>query len=84
MTGPVHGVQVGHRGKGGAAADYVVTVRVKSPVGDLLAVKEALAYDLEKYGDVVFVNVETVPESRKGRKTQNPKAPEWAQMTFKV
>lgn len=61
-----------------------MTVRLKSPAYDLLAVKESLAYDLEKYGDVAFINVEAVPESRKGRKTQKGKAPERAQMTFKV
>ena len=36
---------------------YILTLRLKSPNADLLAVKEALAYDLEKYGDLSLVSI---------------------------
>lgn len=62
-----------------------MTVRLKSPVDDLLAVKEALAYDLEKYGDVAFINVEVMPEGRgQGRRAKETKAQVWAQMAFEI
>ena len=35
---------------------YLLTIRLKNPNADLLAVKEALAYDLEKYGDLSLVS----------------------------
>lgn len=36
---------------------YILTLRLKNPRADLLAVKEALAYDLEKYGDLSLVSI---------------------------
>ena len=36
---------------------YILTLRLKDPSADLLAVKEALAYDLEKYGDLALVSI---------------------------
>lgn len=36
---------------------YILTLRLKNPSADLLAVKEALAYDLEKYGDLSLVSI---------------------------
>lgn len=36
---------------------YLLTLRLKNPNADLLAVKEALAYDLEKYGDLSLVSI---------------------------
>ena len=36
---------------------YLLTLRLKNPSADLLAVKEALAYDLEKYGDLTLVSI---------------------------
>ena len=36
---------------------YILTIRLKNPSADLLAVKEALAYDLEKYGDLSLVSI---------------------------
>ena len=36
---------------------YILTIRLKNPNADLLAVKEALAYDLEKYGDLSLVSI---------------------------
>lgn len=36
---------------------YLLTLRLKNPSEDLLAVKEALAYDLEKYGDLSLVSI---------------------------
>lgn len=36
---------------------YLLTIRLKNPSADLLAVKEALAYDLEKYGDLSLVSI---------------------------
>ena len=36
---------------------YLLTLRLKNPNADLLAVKEALAYDLEKYGDLSMVSI---------------------------
>ena len=36
---------------------YILTLRLKNPNADLLAVKEALAYDLEKYGDLSLVSI---------------------------
>lgn len=36
---------------------YLLTIRIKNPSSDLLAVKEALAYDLEKYGDLSLVSI---------------------------
>lgn len=36
---------------------YLLTLRLKNPSEDLLAVKEALAYDLEKYGDLTLVSI---------------------------
>ena len=36
---------------------YILTLRLKNPSADLLAVKEALAYDLEKYGDLSLVSL---------------------------
>ena len=36
---------------------YLLTLRLKNPNAALLAVKEALAYDLEKYGDLSLVSI---------------------------
>ena len=36
---------------------YILTLRLENPSADLLAVKEALAYDLEKYGDLSLVSI---------------------------
>ena len=36
---------------------YLLTLRLKNPNAELLAVKEALAYDLEKYGDLSLVSI---------------------------
>lgn len=36
---------------------YLLTLRLKNPSADLLALKEALAYDLEKYGDLSLVSI---------------------------
>ena len=36
---------------------YLLTLRLKNPNADLLSVKEALAYDLEKYGDLSLVSI---------------------------
>ena len=36
---------------------YLLTLRLENPNADLLAVKEALAYDLEKYGDLSLVSI---------------------------
>lgn len=36
---------------------YLLTLRLKNPSADLLAVKEALSYDLEKYGDLSLVSI---------------------------
>lgn len=36
---------------------YLLTIRLKNPNAELLAVKEALAYDLEKYGDLSLVSI---------------------------
>ena len=36
---------------------YILTIRLKNPNADLLAVKEALAYDLGKYGDLSLVSI---------------------------
>ena len=36
---------------------YILTLRLKNPNADLLAVKEGLAYDLEKYGDLSLVSI---------------------------
>ena len=36
---------------------YLLTLRLKNPSADLLAVKEALAYDLEKHGDLSLVSI---------------------------
>ena len=36
---------------------YLLTLRIKNPNAELLAVKEALAYDLEKYGDLSLVSI---------------------------
>ena len=36
---------------------YLLTLRLKNPSADLLAVKESLAYDLEKYGDLSLVSI---------------------------
>lgn len=36
---------------------YLLTLRLKNPNADLMAVKEALAYDLEKYGDLSLVSI---------------------------
>ena len=36
---------------------YILTLRLKNPNADLLAVKEALAYDMEKYGDLSLVSI---------------------------
>ena len=36
---------------------YLLTIRLKNPNADILAVKEALAYDLEKYGDLSLVSI---------------------------
>ena len=41
---------------------YILTIRLKNPNADLLAVKEALAYDLEKYGELSLVSI---PEEHK-------------------
>lgn len=62
-----------------------MTVRLRSPRDDLLAVKEALAYDLEKYGDVAFINVEAVQEGNcQGRRQKETKAKGWAQMALEI
>lgn len=50
-----------------------------------MAVKEALAYDMEKYGDVAFINVEAIQEGNcQGRRTKEAKAQEWAQLAFEI
>ena len=36
---------------------YLLTLRLENPNADLLAVKEALAYDLGKYGDLSLVSI---------------------------
>ena len=36
---------------------YLLTFRLETPNADLLSVKEALAYDLEKYGDLSLVSI---------------------------
>ena len=36
---------------------YLLTIRLENPNADLLSVKEALAYDLEKYGDLSMVSI---------------------------
>ena len=36
---------------------YILTIRLENPNADLLSVKEALAYDLEKYGDLSLVSI---------------------------
>ena len=36
---------------------YLLTLRLENPNADLLSVKEALAYDLEKYGDLSLVSI---------------------------
>ena len=36
---------------------YLLTLRLENPSAALLAVKEALAYDLEKYGDLSLVSI---------------------------
>lgn len=41
----------------------IVTLQVDAPVGRAIGIKEAIAQDLEKYGDVRVVSVqETLPE----------------------
>lgn len=41
----------------------IITIHVDAPVGDAIGVKEALAMDAEKYGDVRYVDVkEVLPE----------------------
>lgn len=50
-----------------------------------MAVKEALAYDMEKYGDVAFINVEAMPEGNcQGRRTKETKAQGWAQTALEI
>lgn len=36
---------------------YEITLRIKNPSQDILAVKEAIAYDCEKYGDLEIVRI---------------------------
>lgn len=36
---------------------YILTLCLENPSADLLSVKEALAYDLEKYGDLSLVSI---------------------------
>lgn len=36
---------------------YTITIQLKDPRADLLAVKEALAYYCERYGDLTLVSV---------------------------
>lgn len=42
----------------------IVTVQVNTPVGHDIGVKEAIAMDMEKYGDVRVVSVEEKPQAR--------------------
>lgn len=39
----------------------VITVHVNQPAGQAIGVKEQIAQDLEKYGDVRVVSIEEVP-----------------------
>ena len=48
----------------------VITVHVNRPAGQAIGIKEAIAQDLEKYGDVRVVSIEEV----------QPKRPEYEQM----
>lgn len=38
----------------------IVTIEVNAPAGQAIGVKEALAMDLEKYGDARVVSVEEI------------------------
>ena len=43
----------------------LITIQVNRPVGHAIGVKEQLAQDLEKYGDVRVVSVEEVKQESK-------------------
>lgn len=41
----------------------IITIHVDAPIGAAIGIKEALAMDLERYGDVRYVDVkEVLPE----------------------
>lgn len=41
----------------------IITMEVDAPAGQAIGIKEALAMDLERYGDVRVISVdETIPE----------------------
>lgn len=42
----------------------IITVHVDRPAGQAIGIKEAIAMDLEKYGDVEVVAVEEVEEEQ--------------------
>ena len=43
-----------------------ITIRVNAPSGQAIGIKEAIAMDLEKYGDVTVMSiVETKPQQMK-------------------
>lgn len=45
---------------GGAISILIVTIEVNAPVGQAIGVKEAIAMDLEKYGDTRVISVEEI------------------------
>ena len=49
----------------------VITVHVNRPAGQAIGIKEQIAQDLEKYGDVRVVSIEEIVQK-----------PQWEQMTF--
>ena len=42
----------------------VITIHVNRPAGQAIGIKEAIAQDLEKYGDVRVVSIEEVQPRR--------------------
>ena len=42
----------------------VITIHVNRPAGQAIGIKEAIAQDLEKYGDVRVVSIEDVQPKR--------------------
>jgi len=45
---------------------YIITLKVNAPPGNPLGIKEAIATDMEKYGDTKVVSVKEVqPEQMK-------------------
>lgn len=41
---------------------YIITLCLDNPAADLQAVKEALAYDCEKYGDLSLISIQAKEE----------------------